>query len=63
VNNIHFKKISSILTHVAPKATTLQKQIKNGTTPNLPVDKDRYVDFVSQSGDYTKVSYPYLFRI
>jgi hypothetical protein len=31
--------------------------------PNLPVDKDRYIDFIAQNGSYVKINYPYLFRI
>jgi hypothetical protein len=32
-------------------------------TPNLPVDKDRYVDFIAANDTYAKINYPYLFRI
>jgi hypothetical protein len=32
-------------------------------SPNLPVDKDRYVDFIAADNTYTKINYPYLFRV
>ena len=32
-------------------------------TPNLPIDVDRYIDFISAKGNYKKIKYPYLFRL
>jgi hypothetical protein len=32
--------------HKSPTADELQKQTKYMITPNLPIDKDRYVDFM-----------------
>jgi hypothetical protein len=31
--------------HKSPTVDELQKQIKSGITPSLPIDRDRYIDF------------------
>jgi hypothetical protein len=32
-------------------------------TPSLPVDKDRYIDFLQSDGTFSEINYPYLYRI
>jgi len=32
-------------------------------SPNLPIDRDRYIDFIRADNNYAKINYPYLFRI
>jgi len=32
-------------------------------SPNLPIDKDRYIDFIAADNTYAKINYPYLYRI
>jgi hypothetical protein len=32
-------------------------------SPNLPIDKDRYIDFIAADNTYGKIQYPYLFRV
>ncbi|MDR0772571.1 MAG: hypothetical protein LBF15_06295 [Candidatus Peribacteria bacterium] len=49
--------------HKSPTATDLASQINSMMAPNLPVDEDRYIDFIAQNGAYIKINYPYLFRI
>jgi hypothetical protein len=58
-----FKKISSVIEHKSPTQEELITQIKNQKTPNLPIDTDRYVDFVTTNGAYEKITYPFLFRL
>ncbi len=58
-----YKKIPSYITHKSPTSDELSKQISSFVTPNLPIDKDRYIDFIWASGNYAKINYPYLFRL
>jgi len=58
----YFKKISSIYEHKEPSLDTIKKQIEYGLSPNLPVDKVRYVDFQNTAGEYQKINYPALFN-
>ena len=59
----NYKTIPSYITHKSPTTDELSKQFENLITPNLPIDKDRYVDFIWANGGYGKINYPYLFRI
>jgi hypothetical protein len=34
--------------HKSPTSYELNKQLESKITPNLPIDKDRYIDFFSQ---------------
>jgi len=43
----HFNDLSSYVFHKSPSENELKKQIETMTTPSLPVDKNRYVDFIS----------------
>ncbi|MDD5769409.1 MAG: hypothetical protein PHE25_00425 [Candidatus Gracilibacteria bacterium] len=63
VKTLNFHKISSYITHKSPTADELIKQTKYMVSPNLPIDKDRYIDFISADNTYGKINYPYLFRI
>jgi hypothetical protein len=42
-----FNSIDSIMEHKSPTLEEIKKQINNTSVPNLPVDKDRYVDFIA----------------
>jgi hypothetical protein len=59
----YYKLISSVIKHKSPTYDELVVQTKNMITPNLPVDKNRYIDFISLLGNHTKIDYPYLFRL
>ena len=60
----NFKSIPSIITHKSPTALELSTQINAMATPDLPVDRDRYVDFISaKTGWYARIDYPHLFRL
>jgi hypothetical protein len=43
---IDFKKIPSYIEHKAPNSEELKSQTKAMTTPNMPIDRDRYIDFI-----------------
>ncbi len=58
-----YKKVLSVIEHKSPTDQEYGEELKNFITPSLPIDKDRYVDFVSAKGNYKKISYPNLFRI
>lgn len=63
INNYNFKKINSYITHKSPTSDEIWAQVQYMTSPNLPVDKDRYIDFIAADNTYGKINYPYLFRI
>lgn len=60
---IDFKKIPSYIEHKSPDALELKDQTKTMTSPNLPIDKDRYIDFIGAKWQYDKINYPYLYRL
>lgn len=63
IKNYHFHKISSWIEHKAPNSDELYKQTQYMISPNLPIDKDRYIDFIAADDTYAKIKYPYLFRL
>ena len=58
-----YKSIASYVEHKSPTAEELKKQIDTMSTESLPVDKNRYVDFISAKWEYAKIEYPNLFRL
>jgi hypothetical protein len=61
--NYFYKEIPSYVEHKAPEPYDLYKQIQHKVTPNLPIDRDRYIDFMGANNTYQKILYPYLFRL
>jgi hypothetical protein len=61
--NYFYKEIPSYIEHKSPEPYELYSQIKHKVTPNLPIDRDRYIDFIAANNSYQKILYPYLFRI
>lgn len=59
----NFHKINSWIEHKAPTADDVYKQTQYMISPNLPIDKDRYIDFIAADNSYGKINYPYLFRL
>jgi hypothetical protein len=49
--------------HKSPEPEDLTTQLDVKVTPSLPVDKDRYIDFIAANGSYQKIKYPYLYRL
>lgn len=64
-NNLTFsyKTIPSYIEHKSPTADELTTQVNAMATKSLPVDKDRYIDFISAKWEYAKIEYPNLFRL
>lgn len=59
-----FKTLSGyILEHKSPTDEEYGIQLQDMTSPSLPSDRDRYVDYLDKSLQYQKVVYPNLFRI
>ncbi len=61
--DVNYKFIPSYVEHKSPSIEELNKQLDNMMTPSLPVDRDRYIDFIWVKWDYIKINYPYLFRL
>ncbi len=60
---VKFKNIPSAIEHVSPTDEEYGTALKNLVTPSLPVDRDRYMDFLSQSGAHAMITYPDFFRM
>lgn len=63
LKDYNFKKISSFVEHKSPSYDELNDQSNYMVSPNLPIDKDRYIDFIAADNTYAKINYPYLFRL
>ena len=59
---INFNQIPSYMEHKAPTVSQLWKEIQAWVTPSLPIDRDRYIDFMANDDSYQKINYEYLFR-
>lgn len=62
-HTISYKKIPSHIVHKSPDAYEIKSQIEARSTPNLSIDRDRYIDFISAKWNYKKINYPYLYRL
>ena len=58
----NFKIIPSHVIHKSPTSNELSWQIQLWITPSLPIDKNRYIDFMANDWSYKKVEYEYLYR-
>lgn len=47
--------------HKSPTNEEYETILETKTTPSMPMNHDRYVDFQSQSGSYQRIDYPNLF--
>lgn len=63
VTKVRFKKVDSVLEHKSPTDEEYGAIARNMATPSMPVDRDRYVSFVSTKRDEEKIHYPNFFRI
>ena len=61
--DISYKYIPSIISHKSPTSEELTVEINSMVTSSLPIDRDRYVDFIAVNWSYAKINYPYLFRV
>ena len=63
IKSYSYKAIPSFIEHKSPTTDELWKQTNSMVSPNLPIDKNRYIDFIGAGGSYAKIEYPYLYRI
>ena len=63
IDTYHFKTIPSYIMHKSPTSYELTEEISSMVTPNLPIDRDRYIDFIWNGGVYEKIYYPNMFRV
>lgn len=63
IDTYKFKLIPSYIIHKSPTSEELYKEIKSLSVPNLPVDKNRYIDFIDAKWNYEKINYPEFFRL
>lgn len=64
-----FKTIPSYILHTSPTDEEFGAQVRSLYTPSLPIDKNRYIDFIGAKGGtapnygYQKIDFPQLFRV
>lgn len=58
----NYKTIPWYIMHESPTSSELATQVDWIAASALPVDKDKYVDFLWADLSYKKINYPYLFR-
>ena len=65
----NFKSIPSYILHTSPTDEEFGSQVRSLYTPSLPIDKNRYIDFIGAKGGtapnygYQKIDFPQLFRV
>ncbi|EKE29579.1 MAG: hypothetical protein ACD_2C00141G0001 [uncultured bacterium (gcode 4)] len=62
-SNYYYKKVLWMVEHKSPNSEEYWAQLKNMSTPSLPVDRNRYVNFTSAKWNEKKFEYPNLFRV
>lgn len=63
ITSLTFHRVSSVLEHKSPTDAEYGALATSLATPSMPVDRDRYVAFVSTLGTQEKITYPNLFRV
>lgn len=58
-----YKRISSLIKHSDPTTSVFGKQLQWSSTPNLPVDEERYLLYLDRAGAQSRIDYPNLFDI
>ena len=59
----NFKNIPSHIFHKSPTLEEISLQSSSMISSDMPIDKDRYIDFILAKWNYTKINYPNLFRV
>lgn len=62
-DNYYFKRVYSAVEHKSPTDEEYWALLKNMAPTSVPVDRDRYVEFVSAKWNQKKFDYPNLFRV
>jgi len=63
IDRVTFKIIPSEIEHKSPESDELYSEITTTITPDLPIDKVRYIDFISTKWNYKKINYPEIFQL
>lgn len=58
-----YETVDSFITHKSATSDEISSQIEYMIAPSLAIDKNRYVDFIRADGEYSKINYPYLYRL
>lgn len=58
-----YKRIPSLIKHSDPTTSIFGKQLQGLSTPNLPIDEERYLLYLNRTGTQSRVNYPNLFDI
>lgn len=58
-----YKKISSLIKHSNPSTSIYGQQLQSVSVPNLPVDGERFLTYLSREGSVAKIVYPNLFDV
>lgn len=58
-----YKRISSLVKHADPTRAIYGAQVKAMTSPNLPVDGERYLLYLDREGREARIDYPNIFDI
>jgi len=63
-----YKSIPSHILHISPTDREFWAQTRSLFTPSLPIDTDRYIDFIWANGEgadygYQRIDFPQLFRV
>ena len=58
-----YKRISSLIKHSDPSNAVYGQQAQGNSTPNLPVDEERYLTYLNRAANQSRVDYPNLFDI
>lgn len=58
-----YKRISSLIKHTDPTTPVYGGQLQGNSTPNLPVDEERYLLYLNRSGAQARINYPNLFDV
>jgi len=67
--NLTYKTIPSHILHTSPTDEEFGAQVQSLFTPSLPIDSDRYIDFIGANGWdradqwYERIDFPQLFRV
>lgn len=58
-----YHTIDGILRHISPTQEEIAAADKNGVTPNLPIDINRSIEFLTKKGNIATLQYPNFFRM
>ena len=60
---LKYHTIDGVLRHISPTQEEISAADKNGVTPNLPIDINRSIEFLTKKGNIARLQYPNFFRM